>query len=387
MLKIVHCADIHAGRPSNLDVEKASVRRREIETSFSRIVDLTRKEKAGLLLVSGDLFEHLYVRPAWAREAAALLLSIPETRVFISPGNHDPVVRGSLYKSVDWPPNVTVFDSPQIREILLEGRSVAVYGFGWTSYLESQHVLKGFAARQRDRVNILVIHGDLVSRDVSQYLPIFPADIENSGMDYVALGHIHAPGEFRVGRSTAVYAGCPEPLDFGDKGERGVYLVTVDERAGESRKVLTQFVPLSTRQMRSLEVDVTGLDTPERVKNAVLNAGTAAARKRDLWSVTLTGMADPELVFDIPVLERELGQEFFFLRLVPQYRPAYDLPGLGDPRNQSLEARFVRHLQGMTKDALDKGDQAAATVAEHALYYGLDALRQGKVLLRKGGAR
>ncbi len=385
MLKIVHCADIHAGRPASreLDEERASARRREIETSLSRIVDLTRTEKADLLLISGDLFEHLYTRPSWAREAASLLGSIPGTRVFISPGNHDPVVKGSLYRGIEWPANVTIFDSPQVREINVDGVPLAVYGFGWNSYLERQQVLKGFAARRPDVTNILVIHGDVVRREdlsSSQYLPIFPSDLENSGMDYVALGHIHAPGEFRAGKVTAVYPGCPEPLDFGDQGERGVFLVNIGD------DVRTEFVPMATRQMRTAEVDLTGLLTPERVRNAILNCGDAATRKRDMWEVVLTGMADPELGLDLPVLEREAGQEFFFLRLTPAFRPAYDLASLGDARSQSLEARFVREIQAAIAEAAAVGDTRAATVAEHALYYGLDALRQGKILLRKGGS-
>ena len=59
MLAIIHAADIHAGRPASreLDREKASVRRREIETALSRIVDLAKREKANLLLLCGDLFE------------------------------------------------------------------------------------------------------------------------------------------------------------------------------------------------------------------------------------------------------------------------------------------------------------------------------------------
>ena len=393
MLKIVHCADIHAGRPASrmFDKERASLRHREIETSLSRIVELTRKEKADLLLISGDLFEHLYARPSWAREASALLGSIPDTRVFIAPGNHDPVVKGSLYRGIAWPGNVTIFDSSEVREVVVDGIPVAVHGFGWTSYLDRQQVLKGYAARRRDLINILVIHGDVSRKDAaptSQYLPILQADLENSGMDYVALGHIHAPGEFKAGKTTAVYAGCPEPLDFGDEGERGVFLVSIAEATGGSVRpeVNTQFVPLATRQMRSAEVDVSGLDNPERVRNAVLSCGDEGTRGRDMWAVTLTGMADPELALDVPVLEREAGQGFFFLRLIPQYTPAYDLEALGDSRSQSLEARFVREMRILMDQAAAAGDARTASVTEHALYYGLDALRQGKILLRKGGS-
>lgn len=90
MLKIVHAADIHAGRPASreLDREKASIRRREIETGLSRIADLCKRERADLLLLSGDLFEHSRVRATWAGEAREVFRSIGQTRVFISPGNH-----------------------------------------------------------------------------------------------------------------------------------------------------------------------------------------------------------------------------------------------------------------------------------------------------------
>lgn len=392
MLKIIHCADIHAGRPAvrELDAEKASLRRREIEASLSRIVDLTRRERAGLLLIAGDLFEHLYARPSWVKEASALFASIPDTRVFIAPGNHDPVVRGSLYKSVEFPGNVTVFDSPKVTGVNVEGFPVLVHGFGWTSFQERQQALSGYVADRPDLVNILLIHGDVSRREdglASQYLPILLSDLARSGMDYAALGHVHVPGEFRAGQTTAVYAGCPEPLDFGDEGERGVFLVTIEEKdasAGTQAAVKTEFIPMAVRQVRKAEVDITGLDTPERVRNAIADCGDREMRSRDMWSVTLTGMADPDLHLDLDVIEREAGQEFFFLKVRPAYRPAYDLEGLGDPRRDTLEARFVREMRAMLESAAKAGDRRAAAVAENALYYGLDALRQGKVVLRKG---
>jgi hypothetical protein len=143
---------------------------------------------------------------------------------------------------------------------------------------------------------------------------------------------------------------------------------------------------MATRQMRTADVDVTGLDTPERVRNAVADCGDAGTRSRDMWAVTLVGAMDPEVGLDLSVLEREAGQEFFFLKVIPQYRPAYDLVSLEDPRRGSLEARFVREMRFMMEEAAKNGDARAKEVAEHAIYYGLDALRQGKILLRKGGS-
>jgi exonuclease SbcD len=392
MLKIVHAADIHAGRPASreLDREKASVRRREIETGLSRIADLCKREKADLLLLSGDLFEHSHVRATWAREAREVFRSLDQTRVFISPGNHDPLVRDSLYKTAAWPENVTVFEGDGFGEVVLQDLNTVVHGLGWRTYLEHRRLLKGFHRVREGSFNILVIHGDVVwnpaaSDNGSQYLPIHPEDLEGSGMDYAALGHIHAPGQFHVGQVTAVYPGCPEPLDFGDKGQRGVYLVSVDERAGQAGfSVSAEFVPMALREMRTVDLDITGLDTVERVRNAVLSVGDRSSRKRDLWAIRLAGVVEPEIVFDTFELERLLGDDFFFLRLIPDYSPGYDLGALSDPKNASLEGRFARHLMSLRDDLAIKGEERSARIAELALQYGLDALRQGKVILRRG---
>jgi len=402
MVKIVHAADIHAGRPASreLSQEKASIRRREVEASLFRIVDLVKREKAQVLLVAGDFFEHTYVRPAWVREVSSLFASIPKTWVFISPGNHDPMVRDSLYRSTKWSQNVIVFDSPRFKEVVLKDLGIAIYGLGWNSFFERDRLLKGFKTSRSDLFSILLLHADFITKRktsgqenaVSDYLPVWREDIENCGADYVALGHIHSPCDFNVGKSTVVYPGCPEPLDFGDQGERGIYVLVLGKASNRDlhlnqKPFKVEFVPLCARKMRAVELDITGLDTEEKVRNAILSLGDTESRMRDLWSVTLTGRVDPEIEFDIFFLERELSSEFFFIRLIPKYMPDYDLDLLTSPQDQSLEARFVKQLLDLKKKAENKQDQRAAKVAELAIYYGLDALRHGKVVFRRRDRR
>ena len=179
---------------------------------------------------------------------------------------------------------------------------------------------------------------------------------------------------------TAVYPGCPEPLDFGDKGERGVYLVTVEGRS----EVSTRFVPMALRQVHSHDLDITGLDTVERVRNAILSAGEESTRKRDLWALRLTGVVEPEIIFDIPALEREL-ETTSFPAPNPRLLAGIRLRGIGRsgkpvPGGPVREARL-----GLRDDLANRGEARSASVANLALYYGLDALRQGKVILGGGG--
>ncbi len=386
MTTIVHCADIHAGRPASLKLgpEKALIRRREIEDTLFRIIEIAREEKADLLLISGDLFEHCYARPSWAREAAEALGSIPDTKVFVAPGNHDPALKDSLYRSITWPRNVTAFLSSSIREVILDDLGLAIYGRGWTAYQDTDAALMGFRVRRKDLLNLMLIHGEVVQpglTDDSGYLPVHPDHVSASGLDYLALGHVHSPSRLRMGDTTVVYPGCPEPLDFGDKGPRGIYIVNAKKSSRGEACAEAEFMPIALRQMRSVEVDITGLDTDERVRNAILDVDDATGRNRDLWSVTLIGRVDPEISFEIPSFEKDLSDEFFSLRISTEYWPDYDLQELAEDEG-SLEGRFLRHLQEVAADKRAKGDSRGAETAELAIYYGLDALRQGKVLLR-----
>ncbi len=387
MPRIIHCADLHAGRPASRDLHegKASLRRREIETSLHRIVDIAAEEKPDLLIISGDLFEHRYARPSWAREAAGILASIPNTRVFIAPGNHDPSLPDSLYRGIDWPDNVFLFLSEEIEEVLLPQLGLAVYGRGQMAFTHRERPLRGFVAPRKDLANIMVIHGEMIRPGLpeeSVYSPVLWDDVEKSGIDYLALGHIHVPGTMTIGATVAVYPGCPEPLDVGDVGKRGVYITELQKGPKGEVRVKAEFIPISLREVRPETVDVTGLDTHEQVKNALLAVGTPGERKRHLWTVTLTGRVEPEMNLDIQSLEREVSQEFFSLRIVPLYIPDYDIDNLVDSGNKSLESRFARHLAEIYNECAARNDSRGAKVAQQAIYYGLDALRQGKVLLR-----
>lgn len=381
MLKIVHTADVHAGRPLcfELEEERRYIRRREVETALWRIVDFVKEENAQILLIAGDVFEHLYARPSWVKDLALLFSTIPETRVFIAPGNHDPLLPDSLYFSVDWPDNVTIFDSAGIGRVSFEanGIEVDVYGLGWAAFVQRDPLLSSFRVARRDRLNIVLLHGDLA--DQSVYLPIKQEHIASSGAAYFALGHIHVPMARNIAGTTVVYPGCPEPLDFGDEGQRGIYLVTC---IGPS-EVSAEFVPMAVRTVRAVQVDLTGLDTGEQVRNAILAVGSPEDRRRDMWKITLRGRLNPEIELDLPGLRHEFADEFFSLRLEPEFVLDYDLDPLLAPENQSLEARFVKKLMELKRRLQQTGDAQEVDIIERAMYYGLDALRQGEIITRR----
>ncbi len=78
------------------------------------------------------------------------------------------------------------------------------------------------------------------------YAPISKASIAGSGLDYLALGHIHQySGLQREGDTYWAYPGCPEGRGFDEPGDKGVLWVEAD--AGE---FTAEFSPCARRRYR-----------------------------------------------------------------------------------------------------------------------------------------
>ena len=83
-----------------------------------------------------------------------------------------------------------------------------------------------------DDLAIGVLHANVGDREGhGPYAPCSLEDLRAARMDYWALGHIHQPEVLDHSPHTA-YAGCPQGLDPTETGERGCWLVTLDERLG-----------------------------------------------------------------------------------------------------------------------------------------------------------
>ena len=108
----------------------------------------------------------------------------------------------------------------------------------------------------KDRMNIVMLHGqtaDMKGKDDGEIIPI--RDYRNKGIDYLALGHIHAPVIERLdSRGIYSYCGCPEGRGFDECGEHGFNVITVDHNG-----LNVEFVSYAKRIVYDINVDITGL--------------------------------------------------------------------------------------------------------------------------------
>lgn len=357
MVKVIHGADFHLDAPfSALPPEHAAQRRAEQRQLLHRLAELSNREEADLVLLSGDLFDGAQVYGE-TLEALAQALGTIQAPVFIAPGNHDFWSERSAYEEVRWPEQVHIFTKPGVETVELPELKCCVHGAAFTAPGREDRVLEGFHAPADGMTHIMVLHGDMAAD--SRYGPITEEDIVLSGLDYLALGHIHAcSGLQRAGGTAWAYPGCPEGRGFDELGDKGVLCGTVDKGT-----VQLDFVPLCQRRYLIREVDVTGQDPA-----AALSAALPQEESPDFCRILLTGERGLEAL-DGKALERLAAPWYFSVTVRDKTHMGRDLWARAE--EDTLTGLF---LQDMSRRLEEAEDEESRSAVELAVRFGLAAL-------------
>ena len=276
MIKILHSADWHLDAPmTGFTPERAAVLQKESRLLPERIVSLCKQEQCDLLLLAGDLFDGIPSRDTVKSLQDALsCLDIP---VIITPGNHDFCSDSSPYIKDIWPKNVHIFKKAQIESIVFPELNCRIYGAGYES-MDCPGLLKQFHAEGTEQYQIGVFHGDATT--ASAYFPITRHQLQESGLCYVALGHIHKQGSLRAGQTLCLWPGTPMGRGYDELGTKGVILVAL----ADSPEV--KFLPLDTPRFYDETVDV-GNDAA-----TTLTGILPPVDSQDFYRITLAGYSN-----------------------------------------------------------------------------------------------
>ena len=282
MIKILHTGDWHLDSPlQGRTPQQAAYLRRELLKIPGKIAALCKEQRCDLLLLSGDLFDGAYTQESYRTLYDALAgVQIP---VFITPGNHDYLSPDSPYEREAFPENVHIFKKQQIEWVDIPGLDLRVYGAGFQS-MDCPSLLEHFRAEEPA---IGIFHGDPTQVN-SPYNPVTKSQVIQSGLRYLALGHVHKGGSFRAGDTLCAWPGCPMGRGWDEEGEKGVLLVTLDA------DVQLRFVPLDTPRFYDLEADAA---------KGVTSVLPAVAGE-DFYRVTLAGEAE---AVDLDALQAEFA--------------------------------------------------------------------------------
>lgn len=258
-MKFVHIADMHFDSPftglSNTG-NLGDIRRLEQRKIFKKVIDYIKQNKIEYLFIAGDLYEHEYIRKSSIKYINRLFQEIENTKIFISPGNHDPYIKGSYYEEFPWSKNVRICKNPWE---MVESEKIDIYMTAFRDFYENQPIIEQIQIKNLAKINLLLTHCDLNGKQDENgfsYHPILESKLNALGFDYVAMGHIHKTN-FAPNKKV-VYPGSTISHGFDETGEHGMVVGEI-----KGKNLTTNFIKLDDRLFTKYEQNVDNLSSKE----------------------------------------------------------------------------------------------------------------------------
>jgi DNA repair exonuclease SbcCD nuclease subunit len=341
-VKLLLFADLHLDAPfAWARPETARVRRSNRRQTLTRILALADEERVDAVLCAGDLFEHDRVTP----DTVAFLQSSfarTDRRIILAPGNHDWLSSASPYALTDWSPNVHVFREAELAPLgLADG--LTLWGAAHRAPANTDGFFKDFVP-DRGGVHLAVAHASETSLLAWQepgkqpHAPFEAAEIAAAGISHAFLGHYHLPRDAE--RHT--YPGNPDPLEFGEEGERGAVLATVQPDGS----VLRERRVVAVSQVSDITISVDRAQHATDITDAV---AAAVANLRGCVRVTLDGELGPAVALDLNEINR-LGAHLDGMQVrTGRISVGYDLESMA--AEATVRGQFIRDAQAQIPDA------------------------------------
>lgn len=359
-MKFVHVADIHFDSPFiNLSDREnlGDIKRLEQRKVFKKVIEYIKENGVDFLFIAGDLYEQQYIRKSTIEYINELFKEIPNTKIYISPGNHDPYIKNSYYNQFKWNDNVYIFSSKFER---LTSDSVDIYGYGFDDFYCTDCGIENLKIEDKNKTNILVIHStiDGANLEEKQYNSIPRRVLEEKGFDYVATGHIHKLDYNTYPNQKIVYPGSLISLGFDELGEHGMIVGEIQE----DKQLKIQFVPLSEDNFEEIEFDVTDIISKDELIEKINDLDI---QNNQLIKVILTGKRNFEIdryeIYKLLTNER-------IIKIRDHTRIEYDLEKIAN--NHTLKGLFAKEI---LKEKENAGEEEL-TIIEKAVEIAFEAL-------------
>lgn len=356
-MKFVHMADMHFDTSFSQigDSTLGTLRRIQQRNVFTKIIDLIIEQNVDYLFIAGDFYEQEYIRESTIDFINNQFKRIPNVRVFITPGNHDPYITNSYYNKYKWNDNVKIFGA-DIEKVELG--EFDLYGFGFNDFYMTGSKIDSIEIEDKSKINILMTHGSLDGGydDGREYNPMSSSKVRQLEFDYVALGHIHKRSDIEES-SRIVYPGSTISLGFDELGSHGI---VIGEFNG--KKFSTKYIPMDESEFVVLDVNVSDL---ESIEDLVQKIQGISVNDNNYYEINLTG--DRSFEIDMYNLKKMITLARI-IKLKDSTKIGYDLDKLSN--ENTLRGLYVKELMNRIENADDKERK----VLEEALEIGLEIL-------------
>ncbi len=309
-MKIIHTGDIHIGSAfQNLPREKERLRKAEILDGFRRICAYAKNNGITAVLIAGDLFEDNEIASDLRREVFAAIEQAKPVLFFFVTGNHD---EGILLENA--PENFLRFSQNHGFGSYALHEGVTVTGMDYSDFSA-----RNFSALSLspENYNIVLLHGNIQgSQGDRETLPL--GQLQNKYIDYLALGHIHAPDGVAKrldARGRYRYCGCPEGRGFDETGKKGFFLLEIERGALIEEK----FYTFARREIIEKRVDISSCNSYAEMESVVW-ASLQQESQENVIKIVLCGSYKEGMRKELPLLSSRLCERFFHVKVTDESR-------------------------------------------------------------------
>lgn len=354
-MKFVHIADLHLDAPFtvlNANNRLGEKRRQEQLNIFGKVINYIKENKIEFLFISGDLYENEYVKEKTIEYINNLFKQIENTEIFIAPGNHDPYLKNSYYRTYNWNTNVHIFTN-EIKKYSYE--NIDIYGYGFNDFYVQNSNVENIQIENKEKTNILVVHGSLDTggNQEKAYNPISYKNLEKLGFDYIALGHVHTSNYTKDEK--IVYPGSLAALGFDEIGNHGMVCGEI-----KKEKIETNFIVLDDFKFVEEKMDITDMEKTEEIIEKI---NSLKIDDNNFYKIILTG--NRKFNIDLLKINKEIILENI-IKIKDETELYYNLEKIAE--ENSVKGYFVKELLERQKNSENKEE------IQKAIEIGLEVL-------------
>ena len=378
-MRFIHKADVHFDSPFTVLASRenlANERRLEQRKAFADTIEYIKENQIPFLFISGDLYEQKYIRKSTIEYINNLFKEIPNTQIFISPGNHDPFLINSFYNTFEWNNNVTIFNS-EIK--IIETAEADIYGFGFTDFYCENSQIEKINIKNKNKINILITHGSLdASKTLDmQYNPLNSNKLKEIGFDYVALGHIHK-ANYEENKNNFIYPGSLISFGFDELGEHGFLDVEINKNNSEKNNLINlkinnnnlnnseinnnnlkinkkiKFIKVDKRIFEEIKLNISEINSEEELIEKIKNIKTERQKN---YKVILEGYKNIEI--DLNKIKKMVLDENV-LKVKDFSKVKYDIKELANQNN--LKGVFINRILQKEEEGLCTKEEAEQAI-------------------------
>jgi len=359
---VLHFANLRLGASFPSLGLRGRDHRLQLVATLGGLADLAVAEQVNAVLITGDLFGCSVPAPATGKSAQAFIAKLRDSGipVILLQGARDP---RSLFDPRHQPPGqdflgaATILNADQpiftLKDVDLTFQRVTLPALG------ESHAFAPAAAATAGRL----IGAAYFSGSGSLDLQAAAARFAGSPMSYLGIGGSITFELLEDQSPLACSPGVPEPLEWGQE-EGNVALVRISDGAVRVTRAHTGTKSLAKR------------DLPLTIGTArdVLSLVASQAHEDLGLEVVLTGQCPGDVLIDPAVIEMELAQDFFNLRVVDHTELVIDTSDQGDLPKGTVLGNFVRVMDERIRNA---GDDEQRIHEREAYRLGMGLLQGG----------